>query len=384
MPHALVIAIDGLRASALGAYGNTWYDTPALDALAAHSVVHEWMWPPSTDLADFYHALWHGEQSLVRLLAAAGVSATLTTDDPALLDAQAADFAEVCRLDMAADALAPEITETSLARLFALAAQQLRTAGEAITRDPDTHRPRLWWLHARGFFGPWDAPLTLRESLLDDEDPAAPTYLTPPLLGRAADHDALLLCRVAYAAQAMVLDECVGALMASLAESNLEADTLVALVGCRGYALGEHGALGASGLYSETLHVPCLVRTPGASSPPPRISNLTQPVDLVSTLAHWFGLESPAPPARDFIVASSAAGERAIRTPAWLLRQPPRQNSETPPSVELYVKPDDRWEANEVADRCPDVAARALAALDAAQSSPVSPTLDPDLLTPPH
>ena len=383
MPHALVIAIDGLRASALGAYGNTWYDTPALDALAAQSTIHDWMWRRSTELADFYSDLWQGAQPLVRRLAEAGVSATLTTDDPALSDAHAADFAEVCRLDMAVDELAPAVADTALARLFALAAHQLQTAGETIVHGPETHGPRLWWLHARGFYGPWDAPLSLRESLLDEEDPAPPTFLTPPPLSRAADHDELLVCRVAYAAQAKGLDECVGALMAALAESGLDSDTLVILVGCRGYALGEHGALGASGLYSETLHVPSLFRMPGASSPSPRFSKLTEPADLVATLAHWFGVEAPAPPARDFVVASGSDGERAIRTLAWMLRQPPQQDSiAPPPNAELYAKPDDRWEANEVASLCPDVAARLLAALDSAQASTAAPPLDPDLLMP--
>jgi hypothetical protein len=52
--------------------------------------------------------------------------------------------------------------------------------------------------------------------------------------------------------------------------------------------------------------------------------------------------------------------------------------------TQLYVKPDDRWEANEVADRCPDVTERLLAALD--QLSP-GPTIAPagwdaDLLEP--
>jgi arylsulfatase A-like enzyme len=385
MPHALVIAIDGLRASALGAYGNTWYDTPALDALAAQSVVHDWMWCPSTDLGEFYAGLWQGHPPLVRRLADAGVSATLTTDDPALTDARASDFAEVCRFEMAAEDLASSIADTSLARLFALAAQQLQTAGESILQHSQTPSSCLWWLHARGFYGAWDAPLDVRQSLLDEEDPAAPTFVTPPPLARTADHDELLVCRVAYAAQAMVLDQCLGALMDAIADSALDEDTLVALVGCRGYALGEHRALGPHGLYSETLHVPCLIRTPGAQAPPPRSANFSQPSDLVATLAAWFGLESPAAPSRDFVVASSCDGERAIRTPAWMLRQPPQQDSNAQaPVAELYVKPDDRWEANEVASRVPEVAARLLAALDKVQSGADSFPLDEDLLIPAH
>ena len=49
---------------------------------------------------------------------------------------------------------------------------------------------------------------------------------------------------------------------------------------------------------------------------------------------------------RQLAVAVGDEGEQAIRTPAWMLRQP---------STELFTKPDDRWESNDVADLCPEV-----------------------------
>jgi hypothetical protein len=52
-----------------------------------------------------------------------------------------------------------------------------------------------------------------------------------------------------------------------------------------------------------------------------------------------------------------SAHDRALRTPAWLLRTP----DEGP--AELYAKPGDRWEVNEVANLCPEVAAGLQAAL---------------------
>jgi hypothetical protein len=57
-----------------------------------------------------------------------------------------------------------------------------------------------------------------------------------------------------------------------------------------------------------------------------------------------------------------------IRTPAWMLRSTP--SSLAAPTVELYVKPDDKWEANEVAQRRPDVAERLLAVLNQAGAGP--------------
>ncbi len=403
--NALVIAVDGLRASALGAYGNTWYETPALDALASQSRVVDWMWCDSPSLPGFYRGAWHGlpngggssesakygdlTPSLAQRLAQAGVVATLTTDDLELADA--ADFAEICRVETQASQSAATIVDTTLAQLFAVAAEQLPSSA-----------PRLLWLHARGFHGPWDAPLAVRAELLDDDDPPPPQFVAPPALVTPADQDEALLYRAAYAAQAMTLDDCVGGLLAALADLPRDRDTLVVLVGVRGYALGEHGSVGGdcAGLYSELLHVPCLLRLPQNESPPGRLLMLAQPVDLFATLLSWFDIDGPSavrqacdllacedagtPPAkRHYATARGRNGEAALRTAAWMVRRPPTgDDALSPADVELYVKPDDRWEANEIAARCPDVAERLASILDHSDD-PAAP-IAVDLVIPPR
>src|SRR3954451_20061640 len=87
--NVLVIVVDGLRASALGAYGNTSFATPVLDQLAAESLLLDWCFAPSPDLPDTYSALWHSTcsaqsrpmVSLPRVFADAGYGTTLVTDD---------------------------------------------------------------------------------------------------------------------------------------------------------------------------------------------------------------------------------------------------------------------------------------------------------------
>jgi hypothetical protein len=195
----------------------------------------------------------------------------------------------------------------------------------------------------------------------------------------------------------MVLDDCMGALNVALMELGLDRETLLILVGCRGYALGEHGAVGGDvrSLYGELIHIPCLVRLPGAEYPPPRSFQLMTPSDLRTILDGWFQQSEAAPPApsdRQYLVVTGDDGEAAIRTPAWMLRRPQLAASDSPvlpsPSVELYAKPDDRWEANEVADRLPDIAARLLAVLHRSTNTngPDAPleneTLDEDLIAP--
>lgn len=392
--------MDGLRASALGAYGNTWHATSALDALAARSTVVDWMWCESIELSGACRSLWGGGgDSLPRRLAAAGVAMTLVTDDASVANwGDAAGFAETWRVENDADAAAAEVADTATARLMAAAAERLAAWSSA-----PPGKARLAWIHARGFHGPWDAPQELRAGLLEEDDPEPPTYVAPPRL-TTDDHDELLACRAAYAAQAIVLDECVGGLLAALAESGVDDETLIVLAGCRGYALGEHGVVGGEGAgpYSELLHVPCLLRVPRTAPAPPRFSGPATLIDVQATLAAWFGAPHSDPAsaldllsadavsaARRQFVTAAGGGERAIRTAAWMLRRsgPAIESAATGAGarVELYAKPDDRWEANEVANRCTSVAERLLAVLDlcadANSAAPATP-LDDDLITP--
>lgn len=392
--RAIVIAVDGLRASALGAYGNAWHPTPSFDRLASESLAFDWMFVDSPSLAGFYRAAWlgaaaprdgverdpadwEGPMPLPRQLATAGIRTALTTDDAwAATQADRLGFADVRGVEFPAPAPAEAIADTELAQLMAIVAEQIEGWAEAGASAVDAPPASLLWIHARGFHGAWDAPLELRQSLLDEEDPPALNFLHPPARLVTDDHDAMLLHRAAYAAQAMVLDECLGMLTATLEATGLSESTLLVAVGCRGFALGEHGVVGAevAELYGELSHVPLLVRLPGrATPPPPRDGQLVQPVDLHASLLHWFQLADAPSRGFNLIEASDAvaadnaggrpaafsigsAGELAVRTHAWALRRPASNDSSggAAEMLELYSKPDDRWEANEVADRCPE------------------------------
>jgi hypothetical protein len=75
--------------------------------------------------------------------------------------------------------------------------------------------------------------------------------------------------------------------------------------------------------------------------------------------------------------------ERAIRTPSWFLRAAgtgldSAQGAGTqlttvqPEPSELFVKPDDRWDVNNVADRCPDIVAQMQEQLASFQQAAIS------------
>jgi arylsulfatase A-like enzyme len=393
---AIVIAVDGLRASALGAYGNTSQATPALDALASQSVVVEWMLCTSPELSAFYDAAW-GEPPLSRQIVAKGGAATLITDDPEVAErGDAAGFANVLLVELPSGDAAETVADTAIAKLFAVAAELIADRSSDDVGHDGTQMPvALYWVHTRGLNGPWDAPPELRASQLEEDDPAPPTFTEPPAAEQIADHDALLSFQVAYAAQIAVLDECVDGLLEALGNSGIADDSLVALIGTSGFALGEHGVVGSEDrrLFTVRLHVPCLLRAPKTAPAPPRWSSLATPRDLQATLARWLGsapeselseavdLLAAEHPDREHVIAHGRDGEHAIRTLNWMLRISAETveaegnslaSAHSGERIELYVKPDDRWEANEVAALCPDDVERLTGVLRAAPQGSIA------------
>lgn len=386
-PHVLVLAVDGLRASALGAYGNTSFPTPALDRLAADGFLVDWCFAGSPELASVYRSLWQSmhvlrpenaasRPSLPQWFAERGYATTLLTDEPRLASfIGAAAFDERVELPGTAHDRADDVAETALARLMATACECI---AQPIAR-PGDHRvgPQLVWIHTGGMYGPWDAPIELQESLLDEGDPDPYDQIEPPdvMFGKDEDPDTAFRFACAYAAQVMVLDACVDALTAAAHAAWPDGNWLCVLLGVRGFPLGEHGHVGGvdARLFAESLHVPWLVRFPSGTGRLARTGGLVSHVDLLPTLVEWIGGEPPGavdgmsvlPPARqprcdwrDAIISATPANTLSIRTPDWCLQQVPAGDESSPddqPAAALYVRPDDRWEANDVAKLCPDV-----------------------------
>jgi arylsulfatase A-like enzyme len=391
-PNILVVVVDGLRASALGAYGNTSFSTPALDHFAAESCLLDWCYAPTAELDAVYRATWHsihpasGSRSdfdtaaLPRQLASHGYHTTFVSDDRAWASpAAAAGFDE--RVDSGLspepESRANDVSQTWLASSFGVAchAIQNRTSGA----------PRLIWMHSRGMYGPWDAPLELQRALLDEDDPPPIEPVPPPdfVLSDSGDPDAGFRFACAYSAQVMVLDSCWAALMEAIDSAAAEGPWLVTLLGARGYPLGEHHRVGGVDprMYGEQLHVPWIARFPDGCGRLSRSGQLTSHVDLAPTIMDSLGESVPShgarrdgmsirtlarssrPAWRESLISASSHGQRAIRNAEWCLRQdaptgeqlPAHRGDTTSPRTELYVRPDDRWETNDVAKLCPDV-----------------------------
>lgn len=394
--NSICLVIDRLQAGILGPYGNTWIHTPHWNRLASESFLFDQFLVTEPQLAAIYQAWWQlgandGTQAtLPRWLAAHNVHAALLTDEPAVARHPLADgFAERTLLPAADEApSAEEITDTQLARCFGAAAELTDSLPE----------PYCLWIHSRGMDGPWDAPYELRAQYADEEDPTPPDFTAVPehWLAEDADPDELLGIVHAYAGQVSLVDDCLGLFLDALRESPRTERTLLAVVGSRGFPLGEHRRVGTGdeSLYNELVHVPWLLRLPDGLGAMDRSSALIQPADVAATLTDWCGSTSSDLIAagqsllplvrgekmslRDHLLLRSRS-DRAIRTPAWHLRQ----SLASATAVELYAKPADRWEVNEVSSRLPEIAAALVEVLQQADNAanPIREPLPEALVT---
>jgi arylsulfatase A-like enzyme len=400
--NILVVVVDGLRASALGAYGNTTYATPTLDRFAAESLLFDGCFAPSEQLPALYRAMWqsyHPARSLVadpseasrslpELLTEAGFQTTLMTDEPQLLEMQATGDFNECNLfefskDEASSMQADDALDTNIGRLFASVAESIVNGGGDAGRRSEY--ARLIWAHSRGMYGSWDAPLAFQQSLLDDETPTVTSIDAPEIkIGVGDDPDIIFSHTAAYAAQVTALDVAWQVLMEAVeAASAAQQSWHVVLIGNRGFPLGEHGLIGGTDLRltSEQLHVPWLIRFPDGGGRLARSSTLVSHLDLLPTLLDAEGLNSSGSRRLDGLsllqfAAGTAWMDRnihlsangvavAIRTPGWCLRNRlavglDAHDSTTMEEVghseaELFVRPDDRWETNDVSKLCPEV-----------------------------
>ncbi len=113
--------------------------------------------------------------------------------------------------------------------------------------------------------------------------------------------------------------------------------------------------------------MPLVIREPGGAGAGRRIKALTQPVDLLPTLLELFGQPVPANDhghslvpflrgeeaiIREYACAGLQVGMRvewALRTPQWGFVLPLQGEVEDAArSPQLYAKPEDRWEVNDV------------------------------------
>lgn len=376
----IVVVLDRWGAGQAAPLGATSLEMPFTNRLAASALTGNFCVSDSGDLERVYRSYWTGFHAAdpreldasEHWLSQVDVASLLVTDEPLVRDHDLArHFEEKLILPPSGGELsAEEVAETHLAKL-------LFAAGEAIL---NLAAPHVVWIHARAMEGPWDAPLALRNSLADPDDPETPEFVTPPSqrIEGAKNYDELLGIAQAYGGQVLALDEVLGALVEVLDQRPAEVveNTLLIVTSPRGFPIGEHGVIGAGGnlLHSELLQVPLFVRLGrgryGEAGALQRTCACIQPADIAATISHWLGapgLEGvwgrsviplatypdpsalPPPLWRTALAVSEPGGESYFTTPGWALRTLAGEQDE--PVLELFAKPDDRWEVNEIGSR---------------------------------
>jgi arylsulfatase A-like enzyme len=397
----LVVVARGLQASALSCYGNSWIESPNLDFLAAEGVVFDQHFADAVD-ANAVRRVWRSGRYCVPSLDDADAPSPNTADLIAALrerntftclirDASQpapAAFDEGWDQVERVDSPPPNSQDTPLVRT-------LEAARAALTQLA-SRADWLLWVELATPLAPWDVPEDFREPYFNvseeatedaegeaddgeapgDEAEEAIEILEPiegAMEGEIDPGDDTLFLRLqsSYAAAVSYLDAGIGELLEDLGD---RADDLLLIVTSdAGQLLGEHRVVGPvrPWLHEEVVHLPLIVRLPGGAEAGRRVAALTQPVDLAPTLADVF--EAPLPSAqgqslvplvqgdveqvRDYACAGHRLAKQAewcLRTREWTFLLPaPDEQADTPRAAQLYVKPDDRWEVNNVVQHEP-------------------------------
>jgi len=345
MQNYLCLSIDGLQSGMIGAYGNTWIQTPALDAFASQSVLFDRFYASSLDMSNTLAEWWRLPADLHR-----DYHKVLITDDAdVFLHEHASHFDEKHRLESKQyNRPAKKIEGTQLYHNFATLADILHHH-----LDNRLDKPVLFWAHFKGLRGRWDFPLSYRRRYQIEQDPYPYAEVVPPDIDLTdiVDPDVRQAVAEAYSGGVTVLDDVFFGLFEFFMEEGLDEDTVLLFTSVRGFSLGEHRYIGANDeLYGENVHLPLIIRFPHGTTQDTvfagfRSQTLLQPADIWELLQAKVFPEEPDARHRSISIRSDGLGNKVDITPDWFVYRKPS-------GCEMYVKPDDRWEVNDVADRC--------------------------------
>jgi arylsulfatase A-like enzyme len=381
----LVLALRGVHLGYLGCYGNSWIRTPHLDTLASEGVVFDHHYSDCPSHAGAWNAWRTGRYhfpvlqsktasdlqdspDLLSILRGSDIPAILISDsDPA-----SGDGAEKWhdRISFPADE-----AKSDFSRVFV---KKVLQADHRLK----SHEHSLIWVETDFLAPPWSVDKSVDDYFSDEGDDDSSVRPTEPLknptIGWVDRSDDLTFARLqrTYATVISQLDDGLGQLLEELRRRERDNPMMLIVTTDQGFPLGEHGLVGGfrPWLHDELVHIPLLIRMPSGTAAGSRIRALTQPVDLMPTLLEALGLDFPdihgssllpliegeQERIREFACSGLRMGnalEWSLRTPDWAFLSPifPEEN-DLSRDRQLYVKPDDRWEVNNVLQHHPDLA----------------------------
>ena len=360
--RAVVIAADGLNVNPLGGYGNEWVRTPHLDRLCAEGVTFDWHYADNPDPGAARRSWQTGRYHLP-----GGTPSPPAPGCPELFALLRASGVEVRRLRQ-------EDVREGFGGAVTAALGELGGADRW-----------LLWVDTDRLLPPWAADPELFEAYLEvPEEEIGDDEILPwedPPVGPIDRDDLLSWDRLhaTFAAAVSGFDADLGEVFDLLRGRGLDRDALWVVTASGGYPLGEHGYVGPHRpwVHDEAVHVPLILRLPGAAEAGRRVAGLTQGVDLMPTLLEAFGVPAPdsaqgssllplargaAEAVREYACYGwqiGPAAEWGLRTPGWAFLLPVSPHPDDPPrKPRLYAKPDDRWEVNDLRQKHLDFADR--------------------------
>lgn len=462
--NVIVVACNAFHLGFLGAYGNSWIETPNLDRLAAEGFVFDNHFPENLSTIPTRRSWWTGrygltdpdcgwvplrsdERILPDFLFDRGIRSALISDVTFLRDREfgfGRGFDDVVWVrgsgydPFVAEGAGPEVRiedepglrlpgddEPELVETWTKRWSQYlrnrealgfardesktgvaRVVDEAIGwlgRRGGANTPFLLWLDIFSPHGPWDPPAPYRDQyaaaepdefeageegdLIEDEDEELAgldevrVLIDVPAgaVGDVLDEAELLRLRRTYAGTVTMVDAQLGRLFEALRASGRMDDTMIVFTSDQGEPLGEHGYVRRfrPWLYEELIHTPLIIRMPGGKHGGSRTPALVQSVDLLPTILS--ALDVPASDeahgrdllplirgeefkARDFACLGMDGEEFAIRTSEWFyvlpLEEAEDEEDAEPRRPQLYRKPEDRWDQNDVISENAEVAER--------------------------
>ncbi|MCL2744666.1 MAG: sulfatase-like hydrolase/transferase, partial [Planctomycetaceae bacterium] len=379
--NCIIISIDGLHRGFFGCFGNTWIQTPAADTLAAQSVLFDGYHTSTLKLSASLSSLWNYRKTpVLQTLAEQGIETFwLTSSEALFLNEHTDGFSKrfyINRFD--ADLPVDTLEQTEFYR----SVLQLIETARRQTKHWKTNQDKQFflWMHLPGFRGLWDFPSSYRNKhrhIKDDPPPYMevhpPKFLTvdsPENIGFYLP-DRIQSVVEAYSGGIAVLDDSLAMLLDAAENGDFGNNTAIILFSVRGFSIAEHGKIGITDdYYSENIGLPLFIRFPQNICAENRSSVLLTQNDLAEFFTEIHSGIDKNPPhiaslvlenaeessLRKYIKFAGTSSQKAVITPDWFFRQVSEtQLSEQKVTFELYVKPDDYWEVNNVASRCPEI-----------------------------
>lgn len=367
----ILITLHGARPDALGCYGGTLAETPHLDRLAAQSIVFDQHYlsvlrDENQDEVLHDPTIMVLDELTANLTASQGSSAYFADHRVIHYPSYSASWKHVGIVN---DHDLPMLEQPTLSDgVLQHGIDWLQLYGQHYER---------WLLNLElgALLPPWreEEYTASKEDKTSDEESAEPIFDPDE---EPSPSPSRFGWRAAYGGVVRYVDDLLGQFLRLLDELELTKDCMLIVQSSGGQPLGEYSAIPhrPDGIFEERAHLPLLIRFPNCAGAGRRVHHFTQPEDVLLTVAQCLKGEAPKDIQGDHLVrfTQGQAGqyreyqvsllhsdvdhpiEACLRSKYWSLVLP--MDHDNPRPMQLYRKPEDRWDMNNVYKDHPDVA----------------------------